>query len=370
MSAATAKKPATTGPAPRVSRARDLTTQKVSGPRDAIAGTIGKVLTAFSLAEIAILQEDADRRDELPMFVEAPKKPWQTFANFTDDNPDKDVTAPLTFATDVKMGLAALLIGIADLVNSVGKLPANEPLTLLAASQTREGGIIRLLVAVEKQMKPHLRVNPMNCELGYPSVFRQKFTALVDDKKYVDPGAELIAHLFFNFLKVIAWHAAVIAYEHEHLTLNRPTLFAILAQLAASVPETEMHLARDVLSYVRDQVEKWAHAQAQVKAKAVKKPTAAGVKAAAAKTAPAGAKSTAEKVPTKTAPAEANGKRAAATKTAPATAPATAPGGGPTANGDAASPAATQPVGEEPVVSEKVGGALELVYDDLIVDAQ
>ena len=93
-------------PRARVPGARNLTTIG-SGIRDAVAGCVGKALSAFSLAQIAILQKDSDFREETPMFDNGPdstaEKPWQTFDNLIADEAEKGVTAPITVTTDVNV---------------------------------------------------------------------------------------------------------------------------------------------------------------------------------------------------------------------------------------------------------------------------
>lgn len=275
--AASVKKPSEPVPATprrRVVQARGLTTISAS-IRDAIAGCVDKALRVYALAQIAVLQDDSNFREEAPRFDndadDAPARPWQTFENLISDDPNKAVTAPVTIATDVKMGLASLFIAVADLINSVGKLPIVDPLSALTASPAREANIVQLMMAVTQQMRPHLRADPMNRDIEFPMVFRRKLEAIVTAKSLVDPGAETVARLYLDFLKVVAWHAGTLAYEHEHLTLNRATLYAILAQQAASVPEGDIPVVRDVLSFVRAQVETWETAVAVAKAAKTKK---------------------------------------------------------------------------------------------------
>lgn len=273
-------------PRKHVPDARKLTTTSGS-LRDAIAGCCGKAVATFALAEIAVLQADADFREEEPMFdndgEHAPDKPWQTFDNLVADEPDKAVTQPITVMTDVKMALAALLVGVADLVNKVGKLPAVDPLGHLARASWREANIVQLMLATTARARHLLRADPLCRELDYPLVFRQKFEALVASKALVDPGADAISRLFLDFIKVVAWHAAVRAYEQERLTLNRVTFFGILASMEAGLSEEESPVVRDVLNLVRTQIETWEAAVAAAKAKkaAAKKADAPAKKPAA-----------------------------------------------------------------------------------------
>ena len=278
-------------PRKHVRDARNLTTMSGS-LRDAIAGCCGKAVATFALAEIAVLQADAILREEEPMFDNdgdhAPDKPWQTFDNLVADEPDKDVKQPITVMTDVKMALAALLVGVADLVNEVGKLPAVDPLGHLARTSWREANIVRLMLATTARARHLLRATPLCRELDYPLVFRQKFEALVASKALVDPGADAISRLFLDFIKVVAWHAAVRAYEPEHLTLNRVTFYVILASMEAGLSEEESPVVRDVLNLVRTQIESW-----EMKRLAMKKLAATPAKAKAEPAAEAKAKAAA-----------------------------------------------------------------------------
>jgi len=256
-------------PRKRVPGARNLVTTG-AGVRDAVAACAGRALTTFALAQIAVLQADANNREELPRLDNesdsAPAKPWQTFDNLISDDPEKATTAPVTIATEVKMGCAVLLVAVADLANHRKKLPPADPLGPLGQAAWREANVVRLMTAATARMRHLLRRDPLCRDLDYPMVFRQKFEAIVASKAYVDPGADQVARLFVDFLKALAWYAGVHAYEGEHLTLNAVTFYSFLASLAAVVPEEDEPVVRDVLSLVQDQVGQWSAARAQAAA--------------------------------------------------------------------------------------------------------
>ena len=393
-----------------VPQARTLT-KSSAGVRDAVAGCIGKSLVVFSLAQIRILQDDSGLREETPVFDnesdDAPERPWQTFDNIVADGSDKLVKTPITVTTDVKMALTSLYIGIADLINHTGKLSVAAPVKTLTESPFREANIVGFLDAVVAQMRPLLKVDPLSRELGYPALFRQKLEVLVSSKALVDPGSETIARLFVDFLKAIAWHAATIAYEHEHLTLNRSTLFAIIGQMGSVVSESAVPMVRDVLSFMRTQVEGWEVATATRKAAQKKtqaklaagkapaaKPTAAKPATTAAKPATTAAKPpttaakppttvakppttvakppTAAKPPTTTPPtAEPTAAPAAEPTAAPAAEPAVATTPAPAAEPAVATtpaPAAKPPTvaAKPPAAAAKKPVAPELEYDQLL----
>jgi hypothetical protein len=260
-------------PRKSVPDARKLTTS--GSLRDAIASCCGKAVVTFALASIAVLQADADIREEELMFdnegEHAPDKPWQTFGNLVADEPNKAVTQPITVMTDVKMALAALLVGVADLVDKEGKLPAVDPLGHLASAPWREANIVQLMLATTVRARHLLRHDPLCRELNYPFEFRRKFEALVASKTLVDPYADAISRLFLDFIKVIAWHAAARAYEQARLTpnrcftLNHVTFFGILASMEASLSKEESPVVRDVLNLVRTQIGSWKEGVAQAK---------------------------------------------------------------------------------------------------------
>jgi hypothetical protein len=244
-----------------------------AGIRDALCDTAGKAVHAFVLAQIKVLQADAAKRGETPMFdntrLALGERPWQTFEAYIADRPKKAApapAAPVTVMTDAKLGLACLLVAIADLINAHGKLPAADPVGALVASAAPEAAVVRLMVAAAERMRSHLGTTPLDRDLGYPAAFRQKLEALVSTKDYIDPGAEALTRLYVDFLKVVAWHVAVDAYEHEHLTLNRNAFCAVLARLDAVVCGAGGACARRVLGGVRAQFMAWDKAVAQEKA--------------------------------------------------------------------------------------------------------
>jgi hypothetical protein len=243
----------------------------------AIANCAGRAVVAFALASVAVQQADAVARDEEARLdndgPRAPAKPWQTFDNLVAAEPDRGVTTPITVATDVKTGLAGLLLAVADLANAVGKLPAVDPLGALARAPWREASIVRTMQRVTEQTRPGvLSRHPLSRDLEFLGVFRQKFESLVMAKSLVDPGAEAVARLYLDFLKTVAWQAGVWAYEGEHFTLNSTAFLAILSGLAATVPAEAVPAAQDTLSFARNQIE--IREAAVARTKAAKKPAA------------------------------------------------------------------------------------------------
>jgi hypothetical protein len=354
-----------------VASARNLTTAS-SGVITATSNVVGGALVAYALAQIQLLQADSEFREEPSQFdnslIPDDEKIWQTFANITAKDPEKGVKVPVTVTTDVKVAMTSLFIATADLINAKGKMPAVDPLADLSAAHSREANIIRLMTAISAHMRPLLLADPMNRDLSYPGIFRQKLEALVTSKAFIDPGSEDVARMFLDFIKSVAWHVGIRAYEHGHLTLNRMTFFSIIASMEASLSEADAPVVRDVLSYMRDQLDtrdkflaaEEALKKAPAKKAPVKKPAATAAtattaakpataaKATAAKPATA-AKATATKAVTAAKPAAAKATAvkpatAAAAKPAAAAAkPAAKPAAAATTKATAAKPAAAKP---------------------------
>jgi hypothetical protein len=312
--------------------------------RESLTRHIRSAVLAFSLAKIAGLQADDHARGEAVRFdndcVHAPVRLWQSFDNFIADDPNKSVKQPITVTNDVKMGLAVLFTRVADLINEVGKPPRGvDPLEHLVAAPWCESKIVQFMRSAVASARHLLRADPLCRNLEYDQGFRLKLEGLVASKALITPGADSISQLFLDFIKVVAWHAAVRAYEQEHLTLNRITFYSILASMEAGLPPADTPVVRDVLSLVRAQVETWGAAVAAAKKPATaKKPAAAKAKQPPATEvdadvdadvevdadvdanadADADAESEPEVVPAKAAPAKAAPAKAAPAKAAPA----------------------------------------------------
>lgn len=262
--------------------------------RGATFKQIGDALVSFTLAEISILQQyDADH-EMTPMFdntfIPDDEKGWQTFENLISVAPDKNVSTPITVMTDAKVCLTALFVATADLINSFGKLPAEEPIKALCACKSEEATLVRFMAGAVEHMQPHLRKSPLSRDLDYNSVFRHKLEALVASKNLVDPGADQVSHLFVDFLKVVAWRAALRTYECEHLTLNRAALLDIMAGLEASVPTAVIETVRPSINFARAQLSKWDHSLLASKVKSPPKKASQGAPAKAATKPPVKAK--------------------------------------------------------------------------------
>lgn len=259
------------------------------------AACAGKALLEFSLAAIANLQGQSVEREEVPQFTEKNEKgkAWMSFDHVIEGGSDRSFVRPVTVSTDVKIGLTAVLFAVVNLAGARGaKVPSDNPAAALAARPYREASFVRVMLGATARMAHVLLREPLNRELSYPLVFSQKLNALVNKACLVDPGTTAVARLYMSFIKVIAWFAAVRAYESGHLTINREVFYTVFASLEAVVPED---VAADVpvsLAYIKAEVDAWELAAAQAKAAAkapAKKPTAPAAPTAAAATAAAAA---------------------------------------------------------------------------------
>ena len=256
-----------------------------SGIRSSLMVSVSNILKAATLARIKSCQACSDELEEEKMFDndgdDVPDKHWDTFDNLISDRPEKGVTQPVTVSTETKIGLASMFIAVADLVNKVGKLPSKAPIDHLINSPWREANIVRIMAAATEASRHILRTDPLCREFDFPTVLRQKFEALISSKDLVDPGVNEITKLFINFVKLVGANAATSAYESGHCTLNKNTFLGILAWTEAQVPENDAPAVRDVLNFVRTQIERWKLMQSKIKKATAKK--APAKKAPAAK---------------------------------------------------------------------------------------
>jgi hypothetical protein len=304
---------ATTSASAAAKQLRGAAAPRTHGPRltgfsraicDNTAACAGKALLEFSLAAIANLQGQSVEREEVPQFTEKNEKgkAWMSFDHIIEGGSDRSFVRPVTVSTDVKIGLTAVLFAVVNLAGAGGaKVPSDNPAAALAARPYREASIVRVMQGATARMAHVLRREPLNRELSYPLVFSQKLNALVHKACLVDPGTTAVARLYMSFVKVIAWFAAVRAYESGHLTINREVFYSVFASLEAVVSED---VAADVpvsLAYIKAEVDAWELAAAQAKAAAkapAKKPTAPAAAApAAAAAAPAAAAAAAAAAP-------------------------------------------------------------------------
>ena len=215
------------------------------------ASYCGKAVTTFALAAIADLQADSSARGDVPGVLSADG--WQSFGDLVAGDAAGARRLPVTVTPGVKTALAALFLGVADLARG-GDMSA----------PWREANIVRLMRAVGARARHLLRLPTLSRMLDFPQVFRQRFGA----RGVPESLTTLCAQLFLNFVKIIAWHAAVRAYEQrERFTLNLGAFFGLLASMEASLSEDEAPVVRDVLNLVRAQTDAWEFAQATTKVK-------------------------------------------------------------------------------------------------------
>jgi hypothetical protein len=335
----------------RTPNARDVDTMSES-LRESIGTLIARMVTTGALARIADLQSVSNAYDEEEQFdnnsLEGDDRLWHTFDSVVSGSTDKKRAWPITVMTDAKIALTSLLVAIADLANTTGKLPVDAPVEFLVNTSWRESNIIRLQIELMRQQ--HLISNgaALGRNLDFPEKFRQKFEALVRRAADVDPGSATIAKVFMMFIKFIAWHAGTTAYEQGRVTLNRKALCTILASFESMLPAAAAPLARDTLNFVHVQLDRWDAlaartklAESQVKKEAER--LAAVAKAKAAKAAAAKGKGAAAAAKTVAKPTAA--KPAVAKKPA-------AGAGAPAAKNPAAAAAAKKPAASKPAASK------------------
>ncbi len=253
--------------------------------RRGTAALLGRALVTYSLAQVQARQADDDRH-ECPHRLDnsLADKHWQTFSNLISDSPDKDVTQPVTVATDVKVGLAAMLLGVADLISVSGPVPpeAYSPLEWLAARPRREAAILRLMIDSTSQLSHLLRADPLSYDLDFPEAIRLRLEALLRVSlprapKQKTPFVALhhaVAVLVLNWVRALGWFAGNRVYESEHLCCNRDVFMELVAGFAAVVPPASAGSAGVVGRFLRDQLDSWDRALAKGKLLA-KKPAPA-----------------------------------------------------------------------------------------------
>ncbi len=272
--------------------------------RKALSSAVKRALYLSLLAEIKDLQEaytgenDAEFRFD-PDTADKGERPWDSIDNQGAEEPEKLVTPPVRITPAMCAPLAALFVDIVNLVNATGKLRGDHPLTaLINVADHDESLVLRGILAVTERMAHLLRGGNMSREFGCPEMFEQKLAALVARRSDVDPGGNVLAALFYRFIKCIGWHIAHACWEQKHYVFNEDALRALLATLEAVVADDDREALAMVRLRVRLAFAKLAadaenkKAEKDAAAKAPKKSPLAAVKLApaAVKLAPAAVK--------------------------------------------------------------------------------
>lgn len=269
MAAAHAPGPDTL-PAPRPPCGR-LVGDLSDSTRRGVATLLGRAVVAYALAQIQVRQADDDLHEQARRLDNAlAAKPWQTFENLCSDEPDKEVTQPVTVATDVKIGLTALLLGLCDLLRASGPppAPADDPLAWLSGQPWLEASFLRLLLSASSRMSHLLRADPLSRDLDFPDGIRKRLEAVIRDVLPLAPKQKppfVLLHYrlsmaLLDFLRILGWFAGNRAYENEHLCLNRSAFFEFLAFLVAVCPKEAAPDVGATTRRLRHQLDSWDRA--------------------------------------------------------------------------------------------------------------
>lgn len=221
--------------------------------RKALSSAVKRALYLSLLAEIKDLQEaytgehGAEFRFD-PDGADNGERPWDSIDNQGAEEPEKLVTPPVRITPAMCAPLAALFVDVVNLVNATGKLRGDHPLTALVNVANRdESLVLRGILAVTERMAHLLRGGYMSREFGCPEMFEQKLAVLVARRSDVDPGGNVLAALFYRFIKCVGWHIAHACWEQKHYVFNEDALRALLASLEAVVADDD----REALAVVR-----------------------------------------------------------------------------------------------------------------------
>lgn len=229
-----------------------------SSIRAALQRNIKDCLYGAGLARVADLQEAFTGDGEFkfnPDEIVKNGKPWDTLTNQTMPEPDTKIVHVMTVSTDASIVLVAPITAIVNIVNSIGRLNAADPIKSLTDSGKDEAGIVAAMVAITTQMEKHISTENMQRDFNYVTTFRRKLDALVSNKSLLDPGGDAIARLYLNFLKCIGWFAGNAAWEvkaaDKGLTFNLELAYRILSDMRACVPDDSVEV---LLPYIKGQM--------------------------------------------------------------------------------------------------------------------
>jgi hypothetical protein len=248
--------------------------------RKALSSAVKRALYLSLLAEIKDLQEayTGENGTEFrfdPDGADKGERPWDSADNQAAEEPEKLVTPPVRITPAMCAPLAALFVDVVNLVNATGKLRGDSPLTALVNGADHDGSLVlRGILAVTEAMAHLLRGGYMSREFGCPEMFEQKLAVLVARRSDVDPGGNVLAALFYRFIKCIGWHVAHACWEQKHYVFNEDALRALLAALEAVVADND----REALAMVQRRV-RLAFAELAADAEEKKAERAAAAKA-------------------------------------------------------------------------------------------
>lgn len=219
------------------------------GAMRGIADLSGKMFYWAALGAIQGVQAEWTGEGGNP-FPFDPAEGWDSLENQTQLSPEKR-RRPVMVATEAKYALAALFGALIHFVESHGKLPPRGVReVLLNSAESEWGGAARFIVQASEAMAHRTQACGMLRDFGTTNRLTQKIHTLVSSSELVTPGAEVLAILYVQFVKSVAWRAANFICETK-FTLNLKSLVALFRDFR-SFPTVE--LEEETLDYVRLQV--------------------------------------------------------------------------------------------------------------------
>jgi len=265
----------TTSANPSVSNARQLIDASVRPTCIKLAKIIGEAFNRFVVAQIAQINDIVDQYEGEPAFDDDELKDgkvYQTFENITSVTPGS-AKQPVTLTTEARMIIAALVLGIADLINNSDDVSPTDPLTEIAEQGAQQSAIIRTMLCSIESSREHLNMEYLSRDFDYPSEIGKHIEQLVDATHNSRAYVAVISTTVIDFIKVVALFAATRGYVFNKLTVNSKELQATISMMGIFLPKGESSITQDVTMYINQQMIMWNSVIAQERLlKAPRKP--------------------------------------------------------------------------------------------------
>ena len=225
--------------------------------RSAIANTIGKALTLFSLARIEELNKDVESRGGEPAFIDDEKKKYQTLKNIISQNPEKGLSSPVVVSVEIKNILTSMFISISDLINANAKSTPQNLIMDLMEIKCKESNILKIMCAANRdELRYCICRGELSRDFNFIEFFTLKLKDTISNVNYIDPGGADIAKIFVNFLKYIALCAANRAHSYGcSVTINSKLLIDVILNLEPFIHCTQIII--DASDYIRVKLTEW-----------------------------------------------------------------------------------------------------------------
>ena len=155
---------------------------------------IKKAVTTYVLAGLADLNQQ-------PVTIQGKTtKQWSTIDSFISKSTEKNTTiSPLSISNEVLHAISLILMNITTLISNTGKLHIDSPITKLLNTEADEFNIVySLFKLTEKfELSPQMTRN-----FNFIQVIISEMEKSVSN--LIDPGANSIAELFLNFIRLIS----------------------------------------------------------------------------------------------------------------------------------------------------------------------